>query len=63
MHIGVNSELSFNKFICSYNLTYMTAIAIIIKGPYFVSEDYDLENVCFVNVHHHQVSIVIPCST
>lgn len=46
-----------------YVLAYMTAIAIIIKGPYFVFEDYDLENVCFVNVHHHQVSIVIPCST
>ena len=52
-----------------YVLTYMTAIAIIIKGPYFVFGDYDLEKIFlqsginFVNVDHHQVSIAIPCST
>lgn len=50
-------------------LTYTTAVAIIIKGPSFVFEDYDLENmflqsgINFVNVDHHQFSIVIPCST
>lgn len=47
----------------------MTAIAIIIKGPYFVFGDYDLQKIFlqlginFVNVDHHQVSIAIPCST
>lgn len=47
----------------------MTAITIIIKGPYFVFGDYDLEKIFlqsginFVNVDHHQVSIAIPCST